>query len=406
MDIIQTQQDIISFMFIRDETGEIKVIECLKLWFGKDNDTDNTIRDRFGTLVEQALDGQLDHWMDTPQGALALMILIDQFPRNIYRHTVEMFAGDHRARQIVSCGHDWLSVLRPEECLFIPCLILTHQENLADQEMCVEFFGRLEPKLQSEFRIFRLIFEEHLKIIDLVGTFPHRDHYYGRQTSELGHKLLDNPALRFDLPLIVDGGSVHFGYDPMKLWAATEHAFDAVERLDELTHEHLKHGFGSLAPSWLTPHQIAQIKETFREFDRNGDNILDIDELTEVLASFQRHYPRDRLQLALDRITGETGAKGIHFDQFAALVRTDMSDHWEKRLRRRFSLFDHGGKGYLSEEDLISCIHGMDDLVTTAEVDEMMKLADSDHDGKIRYEDFLRLMRTVAEIDKEEAQAE
>ena len=264
------------------------------------------------------------------------MILLDQFPRNVYRHTVEMFAGDRKARSIVDCGHDWIAALRPEEVLFVPCLILTHQENLADQEHCVEYFGKLEPLLPNEFRIFRVIFEEHLRIIDLVGCFPHRDHYYGRQTTELGRKLLDNPKLRFDLPLIVDGGSVHFGYDPMKLWAAAEHAFDAIDRLEALTEEHRAHGFGSLAPSWLTPKQIAQVKETFREFDRNGDNILDKEELTQVLASFGRHYPPDRLQLALDRITGQTGAAGIHFDEFAALMRTDMSDGWEQRLRRRF----------------------------------------------------------------------
>jgi uncharacterized protein (DUF924 family)/Ca2+-binding EF-hand superfamily protein len=405
MSASQIQDDIISFMFLRDQSGALDVIACLKLWFGKDNLTDALIRDRFGAWVERALAGALDIWMETPRGALALMILVDQFPRNIFRHTVEMFAGDARARRIVDSGHDWLAVLRPEECLFVPCLILTHQENLADQEQCVEFFSRLEPRLDKSLRIFRVIFEEHLRIIDLVGSFPHRDHYYGRPTSAVGRKLLDNPKLRFDLPLIVDGGGVHFGYDPLKLWAATEHAFEAVERLDELTDEHLDHGFGSIAPSWLTPKQIAEVKETFRLFDVNGDNLLDVDELTAVLASYDRHYRRDRLQSAVDRITGEHGSPGLQFDQFAALLRTDMSEDWEKRLRRRFCLFDHGGKGYLTEDDLLSCIHGMDELVTTEEVHDMMKLADADHHGRISYQDFLRLMRTLADVDAAEAES-
>ncbi|KAH9207111.1 hypothetical protein DL95DRAFT_314267, partial [Leptodontidium sp. 2 PMI_412] len=168
-------------MFLRDPTGKLDVMRCLGLWFGKSNDTDIEIKTRFGSHVALALSGGYDSWEATPRGCLALMILVDQFPRNIYRHTVNSFSGDKMPRSIVDAPHDWLKVLQPEECVFVPCLIMTHQENLEDQEWGVKFYEQLEPSLPSELHIFRTIFEEHLRIIKLCGTFPYRDHYYGRE---------------------------------------------------------------------------------------------------------------------------------------------------------------------------------------------------------------------------------
>jgi uncharacterized protein (DUF924 family) len=158
------QQELIDYMFRRDETGKLDAEACLKLWFGKSHDTDNEIRKRYGSLVEQAIAGELDHWLETPYGCLALMILSDQFPRNIYRHTVQMYAGDKKAMEIVTRGHDWRAELTPEECLFVPCLVLTHQESLEAQEQCVAYYEQIEPDLMPEFRSFRTIFEAHLKI--------------------------------------------------------------------------------------------------------------------------------------------------------------------------------------------------------------------------------------------------
>lgn len=76
------------------------------------------------------------------------MILVDQFLHNIYRHTIYICPGDVCACSVVDAGHDWLSTLVPEvECLLVPCLILTHQENLSDQKACLEIYERLEPRL-------------------------------------------------------------------------------------------------------------------------------------------------------------------------------------------------------------------------------------------------------------------
>lgn len=134
------QNEIINFMFVRDANGKLNVMDCLQLWFGKSNDTDIEIRKRFGYHVAVALRGELDHWRSTPRGCLALMILIDQFPRNLYRHTIRMFAGDSMSKDMVyPGGHDWLRVLKPEECIFVPYLVMTHQENLTDQEYGLRF---------------------------------------------------------------------------------------------------------------------------------------------------------------------------------------------------------------------------------------------------------------------------
>lgn len=133
------QDELINFMFLRRPDAPLDVMACLRLWFGKSTSTDIEIRTRFGEHVELALKGHYEHWRSTPRGCIALMILLDQFPRNMYRHTVDMYAGDKAGRAIVDAGHDWMSVLKPEECLFVPCLIPTHQENVADQQACLRF---------------------------------------------------------------------------------------------------------------------------------------------------------------------------------------------------------------------------------------------------------------------------
>jgi uncharacterized protein (DUF924 family) len=169
------QEELINYMFRRRPDGSLDTMDCLKLWFGKGTNTDIEIRNRFGEHVENALQGRYAHWRWTARGCVALMILLDQFPRDVYRHTVEMYAGDKDARSIVDAGHDWLKELKPEECLFVPCLILTHQENVSDQQACLRFWNKLQPLLPTELHVFRTIFEEHLRIVDLVGNFPHRD---------------------------------------------------------------------------------------------------------------------------------------------------------------------------------------------------------------------------------------
>jgi uncharacterized protein (DUF924 family)/Ca2+-binding EF-hand superfamily protein len=385
------QDELIRFMFLRDDSGNLEVTKCLGLWFGKSNDTDIEINTRFGRHVEAALAGEYDDWKKTPRGCLALMILVDQFPRNIYRHTVQSFAGDKIARTIINAPHHWLQVLEPEECIFVPCLIMTHQENIDDQDWGVKFYDNLEPMLPSELHIFRIIFEEHARIISLCGSFPHRDHYYGRETSEAGRMLMENPKVRFDLPLIAENGTMKFGHDPKKLWLATQRAFDALERIEALASETEQRGCEEPA-SWLSKNEVAECHETFRAFDKDGNGSFDKTELATVLGSTGRVYNQKQLQAAMDRISGVEGSIFITFEQFSALLRVDVNMSLEARARHLFSKFDADGSGAISVGELKQCIQGLDDLVTGAEIEEMLKMCDTDNNGELSFEEFSAIL--------------
>jgi len=391
------QDEIINYMFLRNPDGKLDVMRCLGLWFGKRNDTDIEIQSKFGDHVHQALQGTYDTWRSTSRGCLALMILVDQFPRNIYRHTIHSFDGDRMAVTIADEPHDWLNVLTPEECIFVPCLIMTHQENDADQERGVAFYNKLEPKLPKELHIFRIIFEEHLRIIRLCGTFPHRDHYYGRETSDVGRMLMENPKVRFDLPLIAENGTMKFGHDPKKLWLATQRAFDALDRIEALAKETDIQGQGAETPaSWLSEKELAECHETFRAFDKDGNGSFDLEELTAVLASTGRKYTKDRIQYAMDRISGTKNSTHITFEQFTALFRTTAGTSLEMIARHRFDQFDKDGSGDISFEELKRCIQDMDDLVTSAEVEAMLESCDTNHNGSVSFDEFWAMISNSA----------
>ncbi len=144
------------------------------LWFAKDPEFDRGFRDRFLTLHEAAARGALTEWQSTPEGALALLILLDQFPRNAFRDTPRMYTTDALARQIaaaaVSAGHD--RAIEPALRLFV-YLPFGHSEQLADQERSVELNRGLgQPSLSHA--------ERHRDIVRRFGRFPHRNTILGR----------------------------------------------------------------------------------------------------------------------------------------------------------------------------------------------------------------------------------
>src|SRR5262245_979946 len=130
--------DILAFWF--DPAHEPRDV-----WFRKDPAFDETIRARYRPAVEEALAGAYDTWRQVPRGTLALVLLLDQFTRNIYRDTPRAFAGDARALPVaesaIESGQD--RVLRPYERLFI-YLPFEHAEDRAAQERGVELVARLE----------------------------------------------------------------------------------------------------------------------------------------------------------------------------------------------------------------------------------------------------------------------
>lgn len=145
-----------------------------RMWFAKDDTFDRHFRERFLPLHEAAARGELGAWQASPEGALALMILLDQFPRNAFRGTPRMYTTDTMARALadaaIKAGHD-LAV--PIELALFFYLPFGHSENLADQDRSVALARRLgQPNLSHA--------ERHRGIIRRFGRFPHRNPILGR----------------------------------------------------------------------------------------------------------------------------------------------------------------------------------------------------------------------------------
>jgi uncharacterized protein (DUF924 family) len=149
-----------------------------KLWFAKDPEFDRRFRDRFLSPFEAAARGELAVWLQTPQSALALVLLLDQYPRNAFRGTPRMYATDPLARDMaeraLALGHDY--AVEPELQLFF-YLPFGHSENLAEQERSVALNARFGPELQKHAI-------GHADIVRRFGRFPHRNPILGRPSRE------------------------------------------------------------------------------------------------------------------------------------------------------------------------------------------------------------------------------
>lgn len=154
-------------------------------WFAKDDNFDRRFRERFLHLHEAAARGELRDWLGWPMGALALLVLLDQFPRNAFRGSPRMYETDAMARDVaaaaIEAGHD--RAFEPELQLFF-YLPFGHSENLEDQEKCVALGQHLgEPNISHAKR--------HCEIIRRFGRFPHRNPILGRRMTEDEQRFLD-----------------------------------------------------------------------------------------------------------------------------------------------------------------------------------------------------------------------
>lgn len=155
------------------------------LWFAKDDAFDRRFRDMFLQAHESAACGELDHWQRTPGGALALILLLDQFPRNVFRNTPRMYASDAAALRLaeaaVAAGHDQRFDADLRLFFYLP---FAHSEALADQERSVVLCSPLGGESQTHA-------EGHRDIIKRFGRFPHRNPILGRETREAERRFLD-----------------------------------------------------------------------------------------------------------------------------------------------------------------------------------------------------------------------
>ncbi|MCU1748951.1 DUF924 family protein [Pseudomonas sp. 6D_7.1_Bac1] len=173
-----------------------------KLWFGKRDSQDLEARTRFGDLVEQALAGGLTEWTQRPEGWLALVLLLDQLPRMIFRESPKSFAGDLRAQALVAQGiaADFDRQLLPIQRVFI-YLVFEHCEHLAVQNEAISRFTELmnqQPEADRAVFADNLDYaERHQKIIARFGRFPHRNAVLGRESTAEELEFLAGPGSRF-----------------------------------------------------------------------------------------------------------------------------------------------------------------------------------------------------------------
>jgi uncharacterized protein (DUF924 family) len=157
-----------------------------KRWFEKDAAFDNEIRRRFLALHEDAAAGRLSRWEQTAEGALALLILLDQFPRNMFRGDARAFATDPLARSIAAGalvrGFDALVEATMRGFFYLP---FEHSEDLADQERGIAFY-----KASGDADGLKWA-EVHADIIRRFGRFPHRNGVLGRTTTPEEQAFLD-----------------------------------------------------------------------------------------------------------------------------------------------------------------------------------------------------------------------
>jgi len=199
---MQTPNTIHEFWFGSSTDDAAVAAERAKLWWIKREETDKTIRQRFEASVLKAANHELDDWAATPTGRLALIILTDQFPRNMYRNTPQSFAFD--ALALAWCREGLQNkihlALRPIERVFF-YLPLEHAESLHDQEQAVLLFRELvdsvDPLQKSVFAGFLDYAIRHRDVIARFGRFPHRNGILGRVSTPDELAFLKEPGSSF-----------------------------------------------------------------------------------------------------------------------------------------------------------------------------------------------------------------
>ncbi len=186
-------QEVLDFWFGRE--GEPGYGEFREAWFRKDPEFDREIRVRFEDLYEEAAAGALDGWRESARGCLALVILLDQFPRNMYRGDPRSYATDAKAQEVSEYAVDHaLDRELPEfqrAFLYMPFM---HSEDLGHQRRAVELFGTLEEWGNSDPAHYAVL---HMEIVERFGRFPHRNEILGRPTTPEEAEFLEQPGSSF-----------------------------------------------------------------------------------------------------------------------------------------------------------------------------------------------------------------
>lgn len=261
--------------------------ECLALWFGKSEQTDQEIWNRFGADVALASRGHYDHWalnVEQPRLLVALVIMLDQFTRNMYRDTPQMYASDARCLALVKRGLriGVSAQLRPIERVFL-CLALTHSETLDDQHLCMAEWGRAMEELAPDdpLNAFHEIFCRHVAVIKRFGRFPHRNKLLQRPNTLAEEDFLADGSFRFDLPLVrrSDGTFMFAGTVKKRTVKVLDHEYETllpdVDEVPQGTFE-----FKYAGPDAVFTKTQEQLNK--QGYIRIGDNVPDFTAKTSI----------------------------------------------------------------------------------------------------------------------------
>ena len=153
--------------------------EMRKHWFASTEALDEQIRKDYQAIWQVAADGDLKHWKTSPEGCLALAIILDQLPLNMFRNSAKSFSTEQLAVEItnhaISMGFDEDIEKDKRAFLYMP---LMHSENIDDQNLSVAMFEKSDLKENARFA------EHHRNIVRTYGRFPHRNHILGRQSTD------------------------------------------------------------------------------------------------------------------------------------------------------------------------------------------------------------------------------
>lgn len=200
--LTETPESILAFWFGHNDDDATTAQAQGKLWWSKNDHTDQEIHRRFESSTEAMGRGELDDWAATPHGLLAMVLLVDQFPRNMYRNLPESFAFDTLALRwalhALERGMDNHLRLIERVFLYLP---LEHSESLADQQRAVFLFEQLlrdVPAAQKEvFAGFLDYAIRHRDVIARFGRFPHRNRILGRESTPEEVAFLKEPGSSF-----------------------------------------------------------------------------------------------------------------------------------------------------------------------------------------------------------------
>lgn len=196
--------EVLNFWFGALTKGNICRHDKQRLWWSKSLEMDHYIRNKFGKYLGSARSGYLSHWLETPRGTLAYIIVVDQFSRHIFRNSQKAYSQDELALKAclegIENGFDKELHTIERSFFYMP---LMHSEDFEMQQLSMKKFSELAEKEVPDPDLHELLLESkkyakhHFNIIERFGRFPHRNQFFGRESTPQEEEFLKQPGSSF-----------------------------------------------------------------------------------------------------------------------------------------------------------------------------------------------------------------